>query len=806
MTPRLFLLCGLILFATLFGSAEAADSVDFAKQVAPVLATRCAGCHDGLEKKGGLDLTQRATLLAGGESGPALVTGDVDKSLLWQRIAADEMPPKHPLPVAERAILKTWIQQGAPWQGGTLDPLAFTSDQRAGYDWWSLQPVQLPHVPPLSKWARTPIDAFVEQRLSAAKLTPSPAAPARTLIRRMFFDLIGLPPSHEELANWETKLNAESQKQGSADLRTSAAFSSPLSALVDDLLARPQYGERWARHWLDVARFGESQGFERDRLRTNSWRYRDWVIAALNRDLPYDEFARLQLAGDVLQPGNPDALIATGFLVAAPWDEVGHKQQSAAMRAVVRQDELEDLVGTVGQTFLGLTVNCSRCHDHKFDPIRQREYYQLCAALSGVRHGEPPLSADHAASLDSQRAPLDQRLKAVQARLMALEQPHRERILAARRQRRERLTPPKPIAAWDFQHGLADTVGDLDLELVGDARLEDGLLRLAGNGYAVSSTMKRALGEKTLEVAVQLANLDQRGGGAMSIEMSNGDRFDAIVYGEREPRRWLPGSEGFSRTKNVEGELETATKSFVQVAIAYQTDGNVTVYRNGLPYGATYKSRELHTFKANATHVLLGLRHLPAQPGKMLQGAIKLARLYDRALGADEIAASAGVESTAIAERDLLAALSEAERSERDDLRFEAEQLVEALDRVADRKVYAVAAQSPEPTHVLHRGNPNDPREQVSAAAIASLVGDRSQVKPLALDATDAERRRWLAAWITSRDNPLFARVIVNRLWQHHFGLGLVDTPNDFGFNGGRPSHPELLDWLAHELMTHNWS
>ncbi len=514
----------------------------------------------------------------------------------------------------------------------------------------------------------------------------------------------------------------------------------------------------------------------------------------------------MQLAGDVLKPGDPDALIATGFLVAAPWDEVGHKQQSAAMRAVVRQDELEDLVGTVGQTFLGLTVNCSRCHDHKFDPIRQREYYQLCAALSGVRHGDPQLSTEPTTSTELLRAPLDARLKAVRARLSAIEQPHRDRILADRRSRRERQTPPQPIAAWDFQHGLADTVGDLDLELVGDAKIEAGLLRLAGAGYAVSTPLKRALREKTLEVAVQLADLEQRGGGAMSIEMLGGERFDAIVYGEREPRRWLPGSENFSRTKNVDGELEADAKSFVQVAITYQTDGIVTIYRNGLPYGAPYKSRELHTFKAYATHVLLGLRHLPAQPGKQLKGAVKLARLYDRALDADEIAASAGVESNAVPERDLLAAMSEAERAERADLRFESEQLVEALERVADRKVYAVAAQSPEPTHVLHRGNPNDPREAVSAGGIASLQRNSAQLKLPVGDASDAERRRWLAEWLTSRDNPLFARVIVNRLWHYHFGVGLVDTPNDFGFNGGRPSHPELLDWLAHELMTHNWS
>src|SRR5262249_51017658 len=202
-------------------------------------------------------------------------------------------------------------------------------------------------------------------------LSPSPPAEKRTLIRRLSFDLLGLPPTHEDVAAFEKGDSPQAYEK-----------------LVNRLLDSPHYGERWGRHWLDIVRFGESQGFERDKLRTNSWQYRDWVISAFNDDMPYDEFVRLQLAGDTLLPHDPGAVIATGFLVAAPYDEVGQTQQSLAMRAVVRQDELEDLIGVTGQTFLGLTVNCARCHDHKFDPVLQSEYYHLSAVLAGVRHGE----------------------------------------------------------------------------------------------------------------------------------------------------------------------------------------------------------------------------------------------------------------------------------------------------------------------------------------------------------------------------------------------------------------------------------
>ncbi|MFI5458429.1 MAG: PSD1 and planctomycete cytochrome C domain-containing protein [Isosphaerales bacterium] len=479
---------------------------DFDAQVAPILVRRCLDCHSGPEPKGKLDLSSRATALAGGQDGLAIVPGKPNESPLWERVSSGEMPPKSPLPATEKAVLRGWIAAGARWGTDPLDPFQVTTARRAGRDWWSLQPVKRPRPPVVGRvdWVRGPIDGFVLDRLEANGLSPAGEAEKRSLARRLSFDLLGLPPAPEEV-----------------DAFLSDTSPGAYQRLVDHYLASPQYGVRWARWWLDLARYGESNGFEFDEFRPGAWRYRDWVVDALNRDMPYDEFARLQLAGDVLRPNDAAAVKATGFLVAGPYDTAGQGQQSQTMKAVVRGDELEDVIGTVGQTFLGLTVNCARCHDHKFDPVRQVEYYGLASALSGVRHGERDLS---------------------------------------------KIDPKAP-------------------------------------------------------------------------------RSKAYVVTPREA------------------------------------------------------------------------------------GAMRV--------------------------------------------------------------------------HI--RGNPNQLGQVVKPGGVSALVAPGANFG-LAPDAPEARRRLELADWVCNSRNPLFTRVIVNRLWQAHFGVGLVETPSDLGWNGGRPSHPELLDWLASELIAQKWS
>jgi mono/diheme cytochrome c family protein len=780
----------------------------FRQAVAPLLVRHCLACHNASERKGGLDLTTPDGLTTGGDSGPVVAAGDVDASLLWQRVAADEMPPEKPLDVADRELLREWIAAGAAWEGAEIDPFQFTTDARAGYDWWSLQAVVRPDPPPIEADAsasgfapRNEIDHFVLAELAAHGLRPSPEADRPALIRRLSFDLLGLPPTPEEVAAFV------------ADERPDA-----YERLVDRLLESPHYGERWARHWLDIVRFGESQGFERDKLRTNAWPYRDWVITALNDDSPYDEFIRLQLAGDVLRPDDPLAVAATGFLTAGAYDEVGQTQQSLAMRAVVREDELEDITGVVGQTFLGLTVNCARCHDHKFDPVRQREYYQLTAALAGVRHGERDrLSEAGRAALAGELQALDGQIAELSARREALLAPVREHLLTG--DRRTVVSPPTPIARWDFDVDLNDSIGGLHGTAHGGARLEEGRLILDGlESYVATEPLPTMLSAKTLEAWVALDDLSQQGGGAISVQSLDGATFDAIVFGEREPGQWMAGSNGFVRTQSFSGTAETeAAPALVHVAIVYQADGTIIGYRNGVPYGQPYPSSGLQRFGADQSQLLFGLRHAPPGGNRMLKGAIDRAALYNRALSAEEVAAAAGVAPATVSLDVLLAELSPEALRRYAELTRDISRIEVRRRLLAGGPTYLPVPTQPEVRHVLARGNPAQPGDVVVPGGVAAVDGSSRAAHSdssasattadfgLPPDAPEGERRARLAAWISNPANPLTARVMVNRLWQYHFGQGLVSTPNDFGFNGGRPTHPALLDWLASEFIARGW-
>jgi hypothetical protein len=773
--------------------ASAAD-VDFNRDVARVLAGHCLDCHNDFDLKGGLDLSTQQGARAGGDSGPVITGGKLDGSLLWQRVADDEMPPEAPLRDEDKQVLRRWIEAGAKWGGGPIDVFRYSSEHRAGYDWWSLRPLTRPRVPvPVEPSAgeapaANSIDRFVDARLHAARLHRSPPADRRTLIRRLSFDLTGLPPSPEAVQRF-------------IDDNAPDAYE----RLVDRLLASPAYGERWARHWLDVVRFGESQGFERDKLRENAWRYRDWVVDALNNDMPYDEFARMQLAGDVIEEAGPQGAIAAGFLVAGPWDEVGQKQQSAAMKRVVRQDELEDYISAVGQTFLGLTINCARCHDHKFDPVRQSEYYRLAAALNGVRHGERTLDLPMATDTAAIRTALTQ----LEQRLERRAAPIRERLLAERQRKATTTTPPPtPIARWTFDDSLADEIGPLDGEAQGAASVHKSRLRLDGKtGYVITAPLERDLTAKTLEVWIQLGTLEQRGGGVISLQTLDGSTFDAIVFGEQQPRRWMAGSNSFVRTQSFEGPEESDADSRVtHIAITWHADGTIAGYRNGLPYGKPYQSTDPVTFRAGEAQIVFGLRHSPPGGNRFLAGQIEQAQLHDRALTPEEVAASAGVMSDFVSDEQIVAELTPAQQRTWQQWRFEADHLRKQLDRAESTSVYTVDAdEQPQTMRIMLRGDPATPGDAVSPGGVASVLPGAADFG-LPDDATDAQRRRALAEWITRPDNPLFARVMVNRLWHYHFGAGFVPTPSDLGFSGGEPTHPELLDWLASEFIAGGYS
>ena len=691
---------------------------------------------------------------------------------------------------AEIEILRLWIDEGAIWpnlRSGLPGRDASSEEPR----WWSLRPVGLAKVPEVDNvsWVRRPLDSFVLRGLEDQGLEAAGQADRVMLIRRATLDLLGLPPTPEEIDAFVGDLSPRAYER-----------------LLDRLLASPHYGERWGRHWLDLARFGESHGYERDQIRDNAWPYRDYVIRSFNQDKPYPRFVREQLAGDVLEPVTPEGVAGTGFLVAAPWDDVGQMQQSAIMRARVRADEMEDIVGTVAQTFLGMTVNCARCHDHKFDPIPQQDYYRLKAALDGVWPGNRTLL--NAAEAEERRRrvePLQRRICELMSEVAALHESARERIL--KRQGYPVPTQlPGPLSRWAFDTDTYDQLGGLHGIPDSDAVIEDGSLRFKQERAQFTTLpLQQNLEEKTLEVWLRIGD-HARYSFFMAV-LSEGPRprgvFDGIRY-DGGSRTWKSESEYNNRTLQVERTHEAEGLSEpLYLAIVYGPQDRISVYRQGKLYASYFPKGEgpeskLQIFREGKDRIRFGR----LEGG----GQIDEARLYGRALTAEEIQRSfrAGIHN--LTRSEVLRELSAGERRQRDSLLEELELRRADLEKVPPiPQVYAVNPLQPASTFIQNRGDPAKPGERVLPGGLSAL----SSLSPefgMGENAPEAQRRLRLAEWILDPDNPLTARVLVNRVWQYHFGRGIVGTPNDFGFNGERPTHPELLDWLARWFMDHGWS
>ncbi|MEP6755491.1 MAG: DUF1549 domain-containing protein [Chthonomonadales bacterium] len=667
--------------------------------------------------------------------------------------------------------------------GGGL--LGSAATGQSGANWWSLQPLKMPAVPRVrnAAWVRSPMDAFILADLEKRSLQPAPPADRKTLLRRVTFDLTGLPPTPDEI-------------------RAFLQDNSPTAyeKVVDRLLASPRYGEHWGRHWLDVARFSESHGFEYDRIREHAWRYRDYVIESLNADKPYDLFLKEQIAGDLLSD-SPQGKIATGFLVSGSWDQAGAGSSSPAIRGRARQEEMEEMVALVGQSALGLTVNCARCHDHKFDPIPQRDYYRMKAALDGVIPGDRSIATPSMLREQAEkREKLRTRLAVLQSEIYNIEAAAQQKLSMMPGNQRRPVTP-LPLARWNFAEGGKEDRLGLDASLKGKSAFLEGGLSLKSDGsFAVSAPIKQAIREKTLEVWVSLDDRQQRGGSVITLETENGLQFDALVFGEQEPGRWMAGSESFHRTKSANGPEETSKLGeVVHVAATYAEDGTINLYRNGIPYGTAYKptgaATELQTYPAGSTHLLFGLRHTGSTG--YFKGKIYAARLYDRALKPTELLASFQAGYRFWSEANILYALTPDQITKRKACRTEIEQISAQL-AVQDPQpmVYAAVPVNPPPTHILNRGEFDQEREVVSAGGIEAIKTLNADFQ-IPATAPDRDRRLKLAEWITHPANPLTPRVMANRIWMYHFGNGIVNTPNDFGFNGDRPSNQPLLDWLA---------
>lgn len=712
-----------LLLATLVATfstsaAPAAQPVDFVREIRPILSAKCVACHGPEEQAGELRWDRRADALKGGASGPALVPGRSGESLVLQLIASGDsdsaMPPEgERLAAAEVALFKSWIDQGAPWPEGVdvpTDGVAEAEQRRH----WAYQPPVRPAVPQFASAAyelRNPIDHFIAAKLAERGLQPSAEAPAAVLHRRLKFDLLGLPPTV-----------AEAQ----------AARSTQYEVLVERYLASPDFGERWARHWLDVVRFAESNGFETNLARPNAWPYRDYVIDAFNTDKPYDRFVLEQLAGDQLGV-DP----ATGFLVAGPWDKV--KSPDPVLTAQQRADELHDMVGTTGSAFLGLTVGCARCHNHKFDPVSQVDYYAMKAVFAGVQHGERPWRKD----ADPRKA---EQIVALQAQLADMEGQMLKygdllRPAVSRFANEERFAPIETdtvrFTILATNSGSEPCIDELEV-FTAEPKPRNIALASWKTTAKASSVFPRSDRHKLEHINDGEYGNDrswisrEKGAGVMTLRFSGKVRIDRVVW---------------SRDRAADGK-----------------------YTDRLP--------TQYTIEVGTT------------PGKWTTVAT----------GDDRQPYGAKPSQSPIRER---AALSEGDRSRLAELARTSRDLKTKLAELTSGPlVYGGKFVEPEAVYRFHRGDPMQKREPIAPAALAKF-GAPLHLSPAT---PEHERRLALAKWIVDRKNPLTARVIVNRLWQGHFGRGLVDTPSDFGLNGARPTHPELLDWLAVELMDHDWS
>jgi cytochrome c553 len=742
-----------------------------APRAAALLSRSCLPCHNGTQKAGGIDLSSRAAAWAA----DVLGGGKPAASRLVSAVSIRKMPPKERLTEAQIALLRRWVAEGAPYPRPRLSAAA-ASPKRP----WSFQPVRRPPVPktPFDALARNPVDHFIFARLAKAGLRPSPPAERVALLRRVTMDLTGLPPTPGEIAafladsfrddaeaarlrattaitdrgvvrpgRWTARNLAPSKARpgvpSAPSPATRAKKPDAYEKAVDRLLASLAYGERWARHWLDVVRYGESHGYEQNHLRPNAWPYRDWVIRALNEDKPYPRFVMEQLAGDALGKGDPNVEAATGFLVAGVHDTVGIQTEEGTRQQ--RANDLDDIVATTGAAFLGLTIGCARCHDHKFDPIPQQDYYRLAAVFAGVRHGERSLATpeqQEAARRESE--PIAREIATIDNALNEVENGARARVLRARGEA-EATRPPV---------NARRTVDDFPPVTARFVRFTVLATRDGTEPCLDELQIFGATGEENLALASRGAKATASsllpGFPIHQVEHLNDGRLGNAFS-------WISSTRGSGWA-----QIELPEPAAVRRVVWSRDGGEIPRFDDRLP---TAYRIEVST------------------DGERWQ---TVATEAGRAGSSDYIHPD-----------QLQAVMTPEERERLRELRAKRAKLREAREREESRhRAYIGTFTAPEPVYLLRRGDVMQREAEVTPGALAHLAPLPAELA-LEAKAPEQERRLALARWITDPRNPLTARVLVNRVWQGHFGRGLVGTPSDFGLAGESPTHPELLDWLA---------
>ena len=762
--------------ATLFLSVANACAVSFESEVQPIFEKHCVECHGPKKQKSEFRLDDREVALHGGEShAPNIVPGKPAESPLLKFVTTDDrdtrMPPKgERLTAAQVDTLKRWIAEGAVW------PESASLKKTDRFDWWSLKPLAKPALP--SGDAAHPIDRFILAKLQEKHLQPSATADARTILRRLNFDLIGLPPTAEELASFE--------KDAAQDLPAA------IGRTADRLLTSPRYGERWGRHWLDVVHYGDTHGYDKDKLRPNAWPYRDYVIRSLNDDKPYARFVEEQLAGDTLYPTTTDGFLAQGFISAGPWDFIGHAElpETKLDGKIARALDRDDMVSNTMNTFCATTAQCARCHQHKFDPIKQEDYYRLQAVFAALDKADKTFDTDPAVAanrskLTDERTRLDAEIKALNDK----------------------------AASGDSRR--ATLIGKMIDEL------KQGTAAVERPEYGYHSAIS------TVQTATKWVQVDL--GTAR-------DLTEIIVVGCHDTFNNIGAGFGFP----VRYKIEVSNDPNFAEGVTIVTDRTAADHPN-----PGVKPQRVALAKLKGRYLRFTATKLAPRQNDYILALAELQAFDSQgqnvALGAQVTSPDSIEAGPRWGRLNLTDGYYYGPKSVRDDVRIATLDAERATLRQGSGKVDAAITKElatlttsraklateiaklppaqtafigtihkgsgafagtganggkPRPIFILKRGDVGSPDKEVGPGTLPFAKELASQFI-LPADAPEGARRVALAKWITDNRNPLTWRVIVNRVWHYHFGRGLSDTPSDFGRMGSLPTHPELLEWLA---------
>lgn len=789
-SARVFAICVSTVWFWCCSHAQAADDPLF-PQVRAILESKCLSCHNAHDKAGDFSLETAAGLMDSGYVEP----GDAPSSHLLQVVQSQgDSPPAmpqdaSPLSADQISVLRRWISDGANWPAGQRLQEAVVDD----FNWWSFQPLHPVTPPPVSPHeshlVQTPVDLFILKALRARGLKHSAPADRRVLIRRLTYDLTGLPPTPEQVRSFVESKDPDAYER-----------------LVDRLLTSPRYGERWARHWLDVVKYADTCGYDKDKLRPHAWPYRDYVVRSFNQDKPYTQFVREQIAGDVLYPDQPDGILGLGFIAAGPWDFIGHVEvpESKLDGQVARHLDRDEMVSNTLNTFCSITIQCARCHNHKFDPFTQQHYYNLQSVFAAVDRAERVYASD--SQTESRRDALLARQTQIDKQLQALQQTiDREGGSQLRKLDAEiaSLKPKLELAKKPDEFGFHSQIADrgdvekwVEVQLDRPADVAEVILRPchddyndigAGFGFPVrfriegfpdhrANTSQNTAGATGLtpdEMPALLADFTQRA-------FPNPGLTDVRVKGiARRLGRIRVVATQLARRKDdfnfALAEIEVRDTAGRNIAT-----GCSVVASDSIEAPARWQ-------KKNLTDGLYPVAADPAAWRKYYETWQQRQQILDRIQTPDRQKQQQTLQQQRAAVKKQLDALP------------------------AGKVVYAAATHfrsqgnfkptegRPRAVHVLHRGNIDQPKQPAVPGTVPLAAGD-DPVFPLPEVHAEGERRAALARWITDPQNPLTWRSIANRIWQYHFGVGLVESPNDFGRMGQLPSHPELLDWLALEF------